>query len=313
MIRIDKKSLKSFRRYNFKDKTKSFINLYQRIVTSKFDKENFYQFSKALNSFSNLYAHLLKVYVYLKLDNRSRARYEIENILLRDFYQFLFDSDIRLMELGTQKEILTNLLEKIAFFLGEEQKFMNLLYYIAFYSEGELKELIEEKFSLKYSISYLREKYESFQYGRKFPFVWAPIIFETSSQVEYLKVLKLALMGKNVETGDPKYLMFFRMRDSVPRQQRESVLKLFKTLQNRKTFYEHELYYRMLEDASFKKFLSANGVGKTPILASSKRKFYARSLKRNKNPLYSIYNLLSLGDMNPEYTWQLLAFENSRL
>jgi len=277
-----------------------------------YNKEKAFNLSKKISPYKNIYFKLVNIYLYKLLGNHTRAEKILIEILDSEMIEHMFLSELQFISLNKQLVLMREILEKLESQYEDDKYFDILIYYL--YSQSNLKfqEMINQNFNVKKSMSYIRNIYHSNKYGRNLLFVWAPAIYEEGSVVEYMNLVnnKSIFDSKKIKE---KELIFYRKTELINKDLKPEILELFKELKKKNTFTQKNLYFRLLEDADFKKFIHANLVLKLGLINNQKRSFYKTELANNNNISYCSFRLIMMGDYNLNYIFKAMKFENNRL
>lgn len=292
-------------------KEKEFLSLFRKVIDDKFEYEKFYFLQKKLSQHKHVLARMLESYIYVKLNNMSRAKRILLDITQHDLAFHYFVGETPNFSLENQILLTSEILKELGLYFEGQNEFKNLIYYLYAHTSGRFQRMILDDFEPNLKLSKMRELYGSYSFGKPYPFLWGPIIFERSSMVEYVKALDLAEV-KTVPSSNED-LLFYRDLEAIPRHSKQNVLSLFDKTQSSRKYYDRHLTIVLLENESFFKFISANKIKPKKILAALKRDFYKSLLKENRFPSFAIFQLMSLGDWDSKYISQLAIYENDRL
>ena len=292
-------------------KEKAFISLFRKIIDEKFEFQKFYSYKKAIQTHNHILARLAESFLFIKLGNMSRAKKVLLDITTHDMSYHLFQENIPRLTIETQIDLFKEVLKEIGLYFEGQTEFRNLIYYLSAHTSGRFSEMLDEEFDTSRKLSKMRTYYASYSFGKPYPFVWGPIIFEISSRTEYKKAIGIGAGKKGPE--DREELLLYRGLDAIPRSAKKKTLDYFENLQKSSQLYDRYLTIVLLEDEKFFEFLSANKVKQKKILAAIKRDYYRDLLKKNYHKSLAVFELLNLGDWEQEFIVELIKYENYKL
>ena len=312
-VNIGKEDLAAVEEIKIIDYSNEMKTIFNQIMVFKYDLEKAYVIIKKLDQYNNIIAKLLKSYLFMISGNSARAEAILIEIMNKELLDHALSSDIQLMKLENQIEMTLAIIDKFDDDLKNTKLIENFVAYIFFGSSGEFQEEFDSELTIKRGISYIREKYKSIQYGKPFPFVWGAPVYEMSSQVEYNQYISSSVVGKNLMNGQTSYLLFFRNLDGISSKFKKSLIDGINKLEKTEDFYLKTVYFRMLDNDSFYRFITAHKKSKIGLTANLKRKFFKEKILNDKNILFSLIQLTILGDLNPNYILRFIANERARL
>lgn len=294
------------------DRSKELIKVLNEILNKEYEFEKAYQLSMKLKSFNNILAVLADAYLYDVLGNTGKAERLIKGILSQELLFHTMNSDIKLMAMRDQISYSISLLEKLQDEL--ESKYVEvLLYYLYTQTTGEFSESLNRKFNINSSLNYTRQNYNSISYGLRFPMVWGPAIFDQGSHVELKVYLEKANVLTDKSEFDGKHLLFLRRFNGIDRKIKDRLIHQMKKIEQSQDYYQKLIYYRILKDDDFYKYIAANMNLKLGLISNSEREFYQSSLSQNQNILFSSVQLLKIGDYSFKTLLKVIAFEAAKL
>lgn len=312
-INISEKEVRSRRAQKIVDKSKEMEGIYKEVMLFKYELEAAYRLVKKLDKYDNIIAKLLKSYVYLISGNSSRAASVLLEIMEKELFYHSLTSDIKLLKLSSQIRMSVELISKLKNEFQNKRVIENIIYYIVGGSSGEYQKRLSRRFNLDLRVTTVLKKYQSIQYGRKFPFVWGPLMLSDSWKRFSEEFTRKGIVSKELLLKRMDLLLFYRNVLKIDPIFKTSILKILKTLKNKNNYYQKEILLRSLDDGVFYKYVSAHFKINWGVLANLKRDFYHSKLKANINLHYTIQNLISLGDEDPLFINKLLALENARI
>ncbi len=312
-LNLSNKKFKKLQKISYQDNAKKQVAVYSAVMSFKYDIELAHKFTKQLKKFNNILARLLEAYLYMISGNYARSEYILLNIMEKELLFYALTSDMSSVGLEKQTRLIIDVIKKFENELSKPIILENLIFYLYSNSQGYFKKKLADSFSIKDSSQYIRKGYKSIRYGRPYPFVWGPSVFEKSSQVEYDQFLEKSLVGEKLGEHKMEHLLFFRALDGIKEKYKSSVLREFKKLGKVSDSYSTEVFFRVVDDESFFKFVNAHSKVKIGLVANRKRKFYRKQVEQMVNLPYAVYNLIQLGDVNWEDLLKVMAFEQARL
>lgn len=311
VINLSKQELEKLESFSVSDSAEKMEKLFKKTMSFKYTLETAYRLVKELELHKNILSELLQVYVYIISDNQAKAEGILKRLMNKELLYYSLNSEIKSLSIKKQILMSTKILKKIKLDISSEKVFSNFIFYLYINSTGDFQKSLKKEFTINRSSSYLREQYKSVQFGKPFPHVWGSSIFNMGSQFEYTKFIEDSAVGINRTTQD--HILFFRGVLGINKKYKDTLIKAFKKLENTNEFYLKQVYFRMLNDELFFKFISAHLNKKIGLVASLKRKFYKSTIRHPVHFQYSIQELISLGDFNFNYILKIMAFEHGRL
>ncbi len=299
---------KSFKRILGKQKLdaryQTFLSLYEQFKMSEhLGQEETYILLKKLNSHKHLLARLFEVLLYLKDGNQAMSDKLIRAIMEKDFIYHVFESELKNQNREQVSQIFFALLSSIKSKIENTNLFDRLTIYFFQGVDLNFKNKFLSEFDIDLQMSSYRKKYKSYFYGKLLPFVWAPLIFENGSHTEYVKFVES--LNYNLEK-QPDFLLFFRRSDNIDKNLHSSITKAYDFLHDSQDLYFKNIYFRLRDDYQFNRFLVSTIKVKSGLLTNEKRRFYLSKLKKDlKNLKYYLLQLVTLGDFNSSYYFEL--------
>lgn len=267
-----------------------------------------YKVLEELNEHKNIVSDLMRSFLFLKLNNKYRGDREMIKIMQKDFLYHSLTSDFSLTEISKQGELTVKVLKEIETLSEDKMIFKMFLFYLHQHSSGDFKNLIDRSFEVDKKMSFIREMYQSNQLAKKLPFVWASSLFELSSLEEFKKFIELSYIIDELKADNYSMLIFFEHLDSVPRDMKQVVINKFTDFEaKKKTFYEEAIYLRLISSPTFYQFLHSKTKKRYGLISTKQRKFYLEMLAKDQAINYSVFELLSLGDMDSSYLTKVRA------
>ena len=275
--------------------------LYAEIKTKSFSRSEQYKIILELEKHKNLISHLFQVYFYLKDQNYVRANKIIINFMKKDFISHLINSDIKQLELKETNEILVFLLKNVSDKGKKLNYFENFVFYLFQNTSGEFKEILDDEFSIDRGVNYVREKYKSFTYGKPFPFVWLPSIYEKGSKKELSnKILEYSL-HKKLSENNYQNLLFFRGLTKFSPSYKDEILNTFKKLLKESNFYPQFVLFQLLDDPDFYRYIKAHVDINLGLVINKKRQLFRSLYQANRARNLSFIYLISIGDFSIDF------------
>lgn len=315
IISFKNNPIKTSKSYQLKkhnlNREKRFIEIFRKVLDEKFELEKFYEYHQELRAYDNILSKLLDSFIFIKLSNMSKAKSILLEITKKEFHEHIFGGQNLRLKLETQMELFKEVIKEISLYFEGQAEFRNLMYYLSFHTSGAFQEMLLDEFDVDLDINKVRNYYQSYSFGFPYPMIWGPIVFEMSSQVEYLKATEL---NKNdVRPENKSSLLFYRGIDAVPRHAKEAVLELFSKLQKSKNIYDRFIKVKLLEDENFYSFLTANGVVLNKILAAQKREFYKDLMESERFISFAVVHLMNIGAWDRDFLAKVVENENNRI
>lgn len=291
--------------YSIRDQSKKLNNLYKEVLKitatkiNRGDNSKIFNILGELKLMKGLTAKILESFLYIKMGNTAKAESILKSLFEIDFYKHVFTSDVSMLALDRQIEIISSLVERLSRSRISQKAVEALIFYISFNSEGELKEVLEKNFTIPKTITEVQKKYETVLYGEQIPFVWAPSLFENSSRKEYVKFVKSAFKDKPI-THDSE-LLLFREIPSLEKERKQIVLDQFFKLNSNNSNYSRYIYFLLLEDDIFYRLVKSYPREKIGLVINEKRKLLKSFLKNHVLREFALLSLLEIGDIDKSY------------
>lgn len=312
-INFSKEEIKKINRVVDSYHSKQFLIFFDKTLKEELTREKIYQILKRSQKFNNFLNDLLQAYLYIMTGNQGRAENIIKKLLENEIFYHVLRSDIKNISIEKQQYLFLDILEKIETELENKKLFFNLIAYIGFQSTGEFSEEILDSFDVPEDIPAIRRRYSSIQYGEKFPHVWGPFLFNRSSSKEYDQYLKQSILSEMLTKDHLSSLLFLRSLDGVDKTYKNNIIQMVKKTKNSMDYYERLIYFRLLDDENFRKYLSAHLKEFNSLIINEKRNFFKTKLKSGLlTKEISIIQLLSLGDLDWEYLYQFIGHEKRK-
>lgn len=296
---------------NLFEREEAFLDLFRKVIDEKFEYEKFYFYQKKISRHNHILARLVESFIFIKQSNMSRAKKILLDITKHDLSYHIFKGERPRFTIEKQIDLSREILKELGLYFEGQNEFKNLIYYLYAHTSGRFQAMIKEEFELSLKLSKIREYYSSYSFGKPYPFLWGPLVFENSSLAEYIKALDLN-DAKTLPTSKES-LLFYREIDAIPRHAKKTILTLFRELQSSKDLYDQFLEISLWENEKFFGFLNANEVNFRKILAATKRDYFKELLDKKKHQSFAIFQLISLGDWNSSYILELAQHENDKL
>ena len=237
----------------------------------------------------------------MRVGNHAKAEQLIKNYISNDFFINIYNSDLYHLAKEKRLEMLVYLLKAFEEDLNSEKLTSSLIFYLYYQSSGEFRERLDDEFEIPHSLSEVRSFYRSNRYGKVFPFVWGPSIFNDSSQKEYIKYINKTSVYKELLKGKKQNLLFYRNLSNIPKKQNKTIIERLKSLMNSNSFLDQYLFWELVNDDTFYKFITAQSKIKIGIVTKGKRNTWKKLLEEEKLKSLAVWGLLSLGDIQENY------------
>jgi hypothetical protein len=210
--------------------------------------------------------------------------------------EYILNSDLSSLDLEKQFSMSLNLLNEFSEHLENTNVFNSVLFYIYNNTNHDYREALDDEFSIPRGIKEVRQRYQSARLGKPYPYIWGPWLYENSSQKEYLKFINNTKLIKNFNQQHPRFLLFFRNSEISDEKIKKNILKKMMILKNSKKVISKFIYFEMINNNFFYKFLSANSKMKMGLVLNAQRKHYYKVLRESSAKQYGLYRLLGIGD-----------------
>lgn len=307
-IKVSKKMASLYGRTKKNNRTNAFLEIYDKSLSEDLSRAQAYSLIKQLERFDDFFTILNQAKLFLDY-NPARSEFLLKQLMKKEMIEHILNADLIHISLKVQQRMLIKLLKPIYEHQDVSQSIKeNFIYYIVNNTSKEFHQVLKELTRVKYSVSFLRKKYSSLQFGYKYPFVWGPKVYEESSQVEYDEYLKKVELSSYLKSSSPSGILFFRGIEGIRDEKKDSVLKALERVKSSSKFYDRFLYFRMLQDRSFYKFVNVHSKNTVKFLAADQRRYYKDLTKKNKISLITLLSLYSLGDIKQDYLIKYLAY-----
>lgn len=291
-------------------KHSDFMSLYNSITKKIGTSTQLYKQLEKLKQMKHLLARLLESYIYMRVGNHSRAEQVIKDFISNDFFLNLYSSESLHLSRSAKYDILIYLIKSFEEDLKSEKLVSSLIFYLYHQSTGAFKERLDDEFEIPHSLREVRSFYRSNRYGKVFPFVWGPSIFEDSSQKEYMNYIGNTNIFESLKKGQGQNLLFYRTMSNIPKNQHKVILDKLLDMKKSGQAIEQFIFWELVNDDTFYKFVTAHSKIQVGIVTNGKRRFYQQLLAENKLPAFAIWGLLSLGDFQKKYLIQLKTLQD---
>lgn len=295
-----------------KNTYKEILNEKIHIESSKLNSNEKKQVSLFLNKLEpnqSLLSIIYQIYLYQKLQFHGKVESLINSIITKDYVESFFVGDhIDFISDEVNEKIIDMLIE-IQENIKDKQLFETLISSISFGVGESLREFIIEEFNIPNKLSYVQTRIKSVYYGTRLPFVWSNWIEKFSSTEELKIYLEKGDIYKRV-LSNPKYLATLMSFFPKENKKRKVLVLNYLKIQKSKDLYLKDLSLRLMLNKDFANELINKKIKFKKPTFIQKRNFYKKLLKENKAILYSVYNLLKIGDVKQEYLIYALAVKS---
>lgn len=315
---LNEKQMQAIREVHEKVKIKSTILSYikdkKHIVKRKdekisiIEKQRIFKLDKRLALKNSALAKLIRINFYTELELNGKVESLIRSILNTEYIEEFFELEPLLKEELVQNfiiEVLLKLKEKY----DDQNLVETLVSYLSFGISQDFRSKLKDEFEIPDRLSYIQEKINSYNYALKFPFAWGLWIEKYSSRQELAKYMEKTMLYEQLAQKKTRYLGALRSYFPLDRKHRKSILEAYRQLQKSSNSFEQDLFFRLEDNQSFSQYLIKNKVKTKPIFVE-RRKFFKKQILENNNLMYSLYNLLKLGDLKEEYFIKALALQS---
>lgn len=289
-----------------------FMRIINSLEQKTITKSLIYEHVEALQLYRGLLPRLLEAAIYLKVDEKYKFESVLSEIMKKEFHFHLLNKNISTLAIDKKIKQLFKVIDFIKSKTNKDNRYESLLYYIYSGSTGQFKKEFGDKFNVRDNLRVIKNRVASFFNITHLPYVWGPIVFDRLSRKDYSQFIAASLLVKKINTC-ASCLIFFRDLHTISREDKKRVVASFNELEKKKSFYDKEVKLRLLEDASFYKFLKANIKRSRRPLFNLKRSFYKELLDHEINIEYSIYQLALLGDFSRQSLLKIMALHSHEL
>ena len=273
---------------------------FMKFINDDQDISKNYSLIKKLRQKNNILSKLVAAYIYFKLNNISRGNKILSEIMSHEFIYHIFSSDLQQLSLKKQLELFKTILLELEVKSKNSKIFQNLLVYLVQGTNGYFSKMLYSKFDISTNIGYVRKKYNSNTYGKEYPYVWGPIVYEKSS-VKELKDFNSKLQLSDLLSRRAHYLLFYRIEGTREVKDKNHIKKSFLKIFKSNDPYLHSVFFRLMDSKSFYSYITANTNISFGLLINKKRKFYKKNLSKNIATTLSLIQLTAMGDFDLDY------------
>jgi hypothetical protein len=262
-----------------------------------------------LESEQSLFSIIYQIFLYQKLEFHGKVESLINSIVTKDYIEsFFLEYHIDLLSDEVNEKIVDMLIE-IKEKIKDKQLFESLISSISYGLNENLRDLVIDEFDIPNKLSYVQEKIKSVHYGTRLPFVWSHWIEKFSSTEELSIYLERGKIYKRV-SSDPRYLATLISFFPKDKEKRDILISKYVEIKKSENPYLEDLSLRLILNNDFSNELINRKIKFNKPIFIQKRNFYRKLLKQNKAILYSVYNLLKIGDIKKEYLIYALAVKS---
>lgn len=272
------------------------------------DKKNLTFFSKtidALSSWDHLASLAGRMYVYAGLKNFGKV-----DKLAKDFLEApevfnYYKIEWPYKEAALKFEIIAKLLATVRERIGISRLYDAFLLKVYQSSSPSERDALEDEMDLPLSASRIKKVIFSPVFGSGSSLAWAEWARDNLSQKEAARAFE------NVPVSVlPKNLSVLKFYSPLTQERRDGMARAFGELLKSKDPKKLSLAIEILENDSWKKYLSSKEGVKTPPIFKLKRKVFDDNIENNRAILFSVYQLFKLGDFRREHFIKLLALRS---
>ncbi len=251
---------------------------------------------------------LLDIYYMLGFKNQGGAYEKLTSLLRMSPIEYsiymggmnklkIFDKDI----MGKK---ITSFLKKITKSLKDKNhaKLLLLFFKMIDPKMPGLEELINQN-EANWSLIEMRKMARSFKYGPSFLSLWAQLIFQRSGEFEIEKLLSYWALQPELDIANPRSLWVFgSFKLENLKSMKRIGTKIRPMIDNPNEFWEYYLSTWLSHTVWRSQFKGLPKIYFRPLFFK-KRKSLIRLLNENGASKFSIFQLMSMGDENPDYFW----------
>lgn len=268
------------------------------------------KYSKLIAKFSEdekITSKVAMALIYLKLGRDAKAESVLSSIMDKEYLYYAFQQEKNEIENEKISEYFIDYLNQISDLLKNEKLIDNLTAYLAIELEGNERELLVDDFSIPNRLSYVQEHTKSISYGLYYPHVWSFWLEKYSSTEELRNFLKRGGIKEQIEKN-PSNISLLYSYFPLDKNFRDLIFKSYSKLLTEEDFYRKDIAIRMNENIGFINDLTMRKQKKPNFVL--KRNHYNKTLMEKKSIYYSIYNLIKLGEIKPDFIPYLLAVKS---
>ena len=283
---------------NALNQTDTISSIFEKVSKHQ-NKSDAYKELIKLKKFKSLIARLLESYIYVKEGNEVKAKSILENIFAVDYSWYILNGEQFSLSEEKQLQMMSEVFDVLSEKLEGEIIFEALVFYLHYNTTGAVADLLKNKYSELNSLKEIRANYQSIVYANSLSYVWAPYLYNESSNKEYSDYLfkTLDLEKKILSDQD---LLLFRDVELKKDKLKKKVIQIFKKLQLDQSLFGRLINIKILED-DFYNFISATTSLKLGLLQNQKRKLFVDLLKNSQAKKFALYNLFLIGDIDIKY------------
>lgn len=255
---------------------------------------------------TDIFSRVALAFIYIQMDNHALADKILSSLLEKELFELTFELFV---PSSHRKELLTNflnLLQRIDEKIKNKKLWNTFIVYLYHFADKEIQEEMLDSLDVITSPIKIRNMSESLNYGYTYPSVWFPLLKKNFGMSLAEKYLEKSSFYTNLQ--QKKLSLMWILQDYFPtnKQHRKIIFTAFKQLQKSKKLYNEDMLFRLLENEAFRIFLMQNDDQFKRPMFVKKRKHYKRLLEKGIARDYALYNLILLGDYNPNYLIYML-------
>jgi hypothetical protein len=256
---------------------------------------------QSLSLHNDIFSQIALSFLYIQMDNHALANRTLSSLLDKELFELTFEIFI---PANTRKEFLEGflkLLQKIDTKIKNKKLWDTFLVYLYHSADQEIQDKILDTLDVVTSPIKIRNMSQSLNYGYPYPGVWFPLLKKKFGIILAEKYLETSTFYADLK--ESKLSLMWILNDYFPsnKEHRKLIWNAFQKLQASKKLYYQDMTYRLLDNESLRIYLMQNDNRFKRPMFVEKRKHFMNLLKRGLARDYALYNLILLGDYNPNY------------
>ena len=165
---------------------------------------------------------------------------------------------------------------------------------------------VKKKINANWSLIEMRERYRSYLYGKRFPFLWYSILNRRAYGTEGERFLEENLSKRSIQRhGGDGLWIYTRWMPSNEKLRKVVFDEIEKIITSKRDIDRYFLLNLMDNEVIGKQLVQKHKELQRPLF-SLKREYYRSLLKKNHLIHFSLYELAKLGDRREELLWWIV-------
>lgn len=255
-----------------------------------------------LEASDNLLSRIARIYVYSNLGNQGMAEKLAKEYLDKTEYELFFETEYFYKNPEEIGKRLANMLGKAQKRMGKNNFFD--AFALKLYGEASetMREAMESELNLPLAKKQVLGIIKSPLIGIESPLAWTWWALENLDKQGQDELFEKVPVSSSSES-----LQVLRYHYPSTGHRREGFGKAIEKLPSLRLPERGALYFEILKNDEWRKYLTSSNGGKLKPLFRQKREFYTKTFSKDRGILFSAYNLFQLGDFQREHFLKILA------